>query len=782
MQRLKNYIINHKKTVIFLIVLLVIYYFSLPRQLFKESTSTVVTSSNNQLLGAVIADDGQWRFPEIDKVPYKFEQCVLQFEDAYFYKHFGFNPISMGKAMIDNIKSGRVVRGGSTLTQQVIRLSREHKKRTYIEKFIEIILATRLELRYSKKTILNLYASHAPFGSNVVGLEMASWRYYGLQPQQLSWAESATLAVLPNAPSLIYPGKNQLRLKNKRNRLLKKLNDKGIIDTETYILAIEEELPQKPYPLPGIAPHLVQDIAQKYKGQRVQSSIDYYLQQKVNTLVKDHYDRQKQNEIYNLAVLVVDVETRKILAYVGNAPTDEAHQKDVNNVISDRSTGSTLKPLLYAQMFQAGELLPTQMVADVPTEIAGYSPKNFNLTFDGAVPANDALTRSLNIPAVRLLRSYGLHKFRDDLNAYKISGITRSADYYGLSLILGGSEASLWDLCKVYTGYAGIVNHFEQLNHKYYGNEFIDLSYVKSYKTDFGKIKSDYSIIDAGTAYTTLNILTEVNRPGEEQAWEYYNSSQKVAWKTGTSFGNKDAWAIGVTPKYVVGVWIGNSDGEGRPNLTGASSASPLMFDVFDVLPKSDWFLEPYEDLIEADICETSGYLALPICPSVKMRIPKNGVRAKSCPYHSLVQLDKKEQFRVHANCETLDNIVTKTWFQLPPLMAYYYGQSHPDYRSFPDFRSDCTTLEQNTMDFVFPTKVYTKIALTKDVDGELKPLILKLTHTKADVKVFWYMDKSFVGATEDFHELAIKPEKGIHLITVIDEIGNEKKCFLEIE
>lgn len=781
MARILSYSSNRIKVVV-VFLLLIAYFFSLPRQLFKAPTSTVVTASNNQLLGAVIAKDGQWRFPKIDSVPKKFEHCILQFEDAYFYKHFGFNPVSIFKALYTNVKKGKIVRGGSTLTQQIIRLSRKNKKRSYFEKLTELILATRLEFRHSKKEILNLYASHAPFGGNVVGLEMASWRYFGLQPNQLSWAESATLAVLPNAPSLIYPGKNQKRLKEKRNRLLKKLYQKSIIDSITYELAMEEQLPKKPYNLPTIASHLVQEVAKEHNGKRVQTSVNIHLQQQINLLAKQHYERQKQNEVYNLAILVLDVETRKVLAYVGNSPTDTKHQKDVNNIIAPRSTGSVLKPLLYAQMLQSGDLLPNQLVADIPTEIAGYTPKNFNLTFDGAVPANIALTRSLNIPAVLMLQRYGLQKFKSDLQDYKFKHITKPANYYGLSLILGGAEASLWDLCRVFAGYAGVVNHYEELKHNYYQNEFVEQTYIKKEEVNFGKVQKTPQIIDASSTYLTLNTLTEVNRVSTDQAWKYYSSSQKIGWKTGTSFGNRDAWAIGVTPKYVVGVWTGNSDGEGRPDLTGASTASPLLFDVFGVLPKSDWFLKPYEDLIEENICEQSGYLALPICKSVKKRIQKNGLKAKSCPYHRIVQLDKSEQFQVNSNCESVHNIVAKKWFVLPPLMAYYYKQNNLGYESLPNFRSDCGMLEINKLDFIFPAKYKSKISLTKGTNGKLNPVVLKLTHSNFKAKVYWYLNNEFLKTTEEYHEIAVKPQKGTHLITVVDSFGNEVKRVLEVD
>ncbi len=255
---------NLKKSIV-LFALLMAYCFCLPNDLFEDPTATVITSSTNDLLGAQIASDGQWRFPHNDSVPEKFSVCIVQFEDEYFYKHPGFNPISIFKALKDNISSGEVKRGGSTLTQQVIRLSRKGKARTYTEKLKELILASRLELRDSKEDILAYYSSNAPFGGNVVGLDAASWRYYNRDAHQLSWAESATLAVLPNAPSLIYPGKNQERLLQKRNRLLKKLLESTILDTLTYELSIAEGLPQKPYALPQIAPHLLQKVVQSNK-------------------------------------------------------------------------------------------------------------------------------------------------------------------------------------------------------------------------------------------------------------------------------------------------------------------------------------------------------------------------------------------------------------------------------------------------------------------------------------------------------------------------------------
>ncbi|WP_339630724.1 penicillin-binding protein 1C, partial [Bizionia echini] len=448
MKKIISYIKANKKKSVIVFLLLIAYYFCLPNPLFTDPTATVITSQNNRLLGAQIARDGQWRFPHNDAIPEKFKTCIIAFEDAYFYKHPGFNPISIFKAFKENLKSNGIKRGGSTLTQQVIRLSRKGQNRTYFEKVIEIILATRLELRESKDQILAYYASNAPFGGNVVGLDAASWRYFNRDANQLSWAEHATLAVLPNAPSLIYPGKNQEQLRNKRNRLLKKLRDNGTIDSLTYQLSIAEGLPQKPYALPQTAPHLLQKVATKHSGKRVQTTVDNHLQERVNQLVKTHYNQLKQNGIHNAAVLVLDVKTRKVLTYVGNTPTDKLHQKDVDIIDKPRSTGSILKPFLYAAMLDAGDLLPNTLVADIPTQYGSYNPENYNKTYDGAVPASRALSRSLNVPSVRMLQEFGLDRFYQYLKKLELKDLSESANYYGLSLILGGAESNLWDLCK----------------------------------------------------------------------------------------------------------------------------------------------------------------------------------------------------------------------------------------------------------------------------------------------------------------------------------------------
>ena len=331
---------NVRRPILILVAAILIgYLLCLPRNLFKGTCySTVIEDRNGELLGARIASDGQWRFPPSDNVPDKFKEAIIEFEDRWFLYHPGVNPVSIVRAAIGNIKAGRVTSGGSTITMQVIRLSRG-KERTFWQKIIESVLATRLELRLSKKKILALYASHAPYGGNVVGIEAASWRYFGRPPEELSWGEAATLAVLPNAPSDIHPGRNRERLLAKRNRLLRDLHKRGKLDDLDLELALDEPLPLEPVALPMDARHLTEYYSKISKGERVRTTIDIHLQRQVQEIADQWNDEFSITGINDLAAVVTDVKTGDILAYVGNADPDRKRPgADVDIARSPRST------------------------------------------------------------------------------------------------------------------------------------------------------------------------------------------------------------------------------------------------------------------------------------------------------------------------------------------------------------------------------------------------------------------------------------------------------------
>lgn len=762
------------------VILFFVWLFSLPKPLFDDPYATVVKSREGQLLGARIANDGQWRFPALDSLPERYKNCVLLFEDEYFYKHDGFNPFSIGKAFWHNLTQDSR-RGGSTITQQLVRLSRKNKSRTYGEKLRELWLATRVEWAFDKDEILRLYASHTPYGGNVVGLETASWRYFGVAPDQLSWGQSATLAVLPNAPSLIFPGRNADRLKAKRDRLLHKLGQRGVLDSLSLQLALEEPLPGKPLALPQWAPHFTEWIRSQHSGKPFRSTLQADLQRRVVELVKMHHGQLKQNEIHNMAALVMDIETREVLAYVGNAPGGKEHGEDVDIVRRERSTGSLLKPLLFASAMNEGELLPNTLIADIPTLINGYNPQNFDKQYRGAVPASLALARSLNVPAVRTMRSFGLEKFYNRLEEAKIP-LNKGPGHYGLSLVLGGAESSLWELTQCYASLASRVNYYSTHSSTYRPNEFGQVIYEHGKQIEWEAESLRPEGWSAGGIFLALEAMQQVNRPDGDENWEFFDDSQRLAWKTGTSYGFKDAWAIGVSSRYAIGIWAGNADGEGRPGLTGIKAAAPLLFDILELLPRSNWFAAPQDDLARAEICLQSGYLAGPHCDHVENQwITPKGLNSPECRYHKPLFLDQTGRYQANADCYPLADLQASNWFSLPPLMEYYYRKFHPEYRVTPPFLSACEGGQKAAMEFIYP---YPKeeILLPVDFDEQVGEVIFTLAHRNAESEVHWYLDERYLSSTRNIHELAVSPKPGDYVLTVVDQDGRRLEQKISIK
>ena len=781
--------VRSKRIVAVIIIFLVVgsfSYFLFPVQLFEEDYATVLKDHEGYLLGAKIAKDEQWRFPPLDSVPEKFKQAVLHFEDRFFYYHPGFNPASLIRAAYWNIKYGEIISGGSTLTMQLVRLSRKGKSRTYLEKLIEIILATRLEIAYSKEEILNMYASHAPFGGNVVGLEAASWKYFGRTANQLSWGESALLAVLPNSPGLIYPGKNQILLKRKRDFLLDKLNAYEIIDSTTAYLAKNEPLPGLPRPVPQIASHLL--IRSLKEGSVVNSTIDYHLQKNINRIIADHNEKNlKGNEIHNAAAIVAKIDDGTVLAYVGNTANEgsDEYGNKVDIISSERSTGSILKPFLYAAMLHEGSLLPGELIPDIPTIIDGFAPKNFSKTYDGAVPAKKALARSLNIPAVYMLQDYGYEKFHHFLQKAGMNTLHFPPSHYGLSLVLGGAEATLWDLTGIYASLGRCLKNYFKYPEpdRYADTDFHPLVYEKSngYSGQVNNLNNN-PFIHASAIWHTLDAMLDVNRPPEESSWELFSSSKKIAWKTGTSYGFRDAWAIGLNTEYIVGIWVGNADGEGRPGIVGLKAAAPILFDVFSLLPDAEWYDKPLSDMASVAVCKQSGLKATELCyPVDTIAIPIAGLRAKSCPYHQLIHLDSSENYRVHSACESVNTMIHKSWFILPPVQEWFYRRRNAGYRVLPPFRNDCEHAKQiPSMQMIYP-KTGAQIYVPRELNGDPGRAIFEVAHRDPASIIYWHLDHQYLGYTKRMHQMDLYPVAGNHRLTLVDEKGEELKVNFKV-
>lgn len=778
----------------------------LPTPLFDAPLSSVLEAGDGSLLGARIAADGQWRFPGRDTVPEKYAAAVIAFEDKRFRQHPGVDPLALARAVWTNLRAGEVVSGGSTITMQVIRMARGYRSRTYREKFVEAAQALRLELGTTKDEVLALYAAHAPFGGNVVGLEAAAWRYFGRGPADLSWAEAAMLAILPNNPGAVHPGRSRDALREKRDRLLRRLAEAGAIDAAVLRLALMEPLPDKPQPLPQDAPHLLQRLASEAggAGRRYATTLDPALQRLASEIVARQSQGLAAIGIRHAAALVIDNRSFEVVAYVGNSrwAVDEGSGHAIDLVHRPRSTGSILKPLLFARMLDAGEILPETLVPDVPSQFAGYMPENYDREFRGAVPAKAALARSLNVPAVWMLRRHGVDRFYDFLRAMGMSTLHRAPGDYGLTLVLGGAEGTLWDIAAMYANLGRI------------GGGGTPVSGQAATRTDNGEAGSPphghvgsappsgqdlrprlladepyesegTAALSVGAAWLTLEALVEVVRPGADAQWRVFGQGRRVAWKTGTSYGHRDAWAIGVTPRYTVGVWAGNADGEGRPELTGVGAAAPVLFDVLNRLEGDGWFPKPEVHLKEVTVCESDGFRAAGGCPTAVAWAPRDSHFERPSPHHRLVHLDLSSGLRVHGRCESTRAMAHEPWFVLPPGQESFYRRWNPGYRPMPPYRADCAAaspeaLADGPVDFLYPDDG-TRIYIPVELGGQKGRAVFSVVHRDPDATLHWHLDDRYVGSTSVFHEQALDVGRGWHAITVVDDVGNRARRLFEV-
>ena len=762
--------LNRTRWAYFLITAATLFggFLLLPVQIPQAPLATTVFARDHHLLGAHIASDEQWRMPLSSPPPQKFVTALLRYEDQRFYWHPGVDFIALLRAARSNFKAGKIVSGASTLSMQLVRLSRNNPPRTFTEKLFEIVLALRLEFAFDKQKILTLYAQYAPFGGNVVGIEAAAWRYFGRAPAELSWAEAAMLAVLPNSPALVHPGRERATLRNKRNTLLRALHQDGLLTATDLRLAELEILPDQVRPLPRLSSHLVQTLHQREPGRAYNTTLDYSVQQSSALQLNIAAQQLAQEGILNTALLIIDNRDLSVVAYHGNSELPQKQRgESVDIVFKPRSSGSILKPLLYAFMLQAGEITPKMLVADLPTQINGYKPENFDRQYRGAVPADEALALSLNIPAVRLLRQHGITRFYQELNALGLTTLFRPADDYGLTLILGGAETNLWDMAQSYAQLAVISTQQNRVP------AYTPLTlFVKNSPTLTAATKADFG---AGAAWLTLQAMMEVNRPGVDNYWREFSGSRKVAWKTGTSFGLRDAWAVAVTPAYTIAVWAGNASGEGVAGLSGTQSAAPLLFAVLNQLPDSGWFEEPLLDLRTVEICADDGYLLTQGCTAKQIKLPRNSHFAQISNWHKQIYLSASGNYRVHTGCESEKNMRPASLLQLPPGMAHYYRRWHPQYRDLPPWRKDCVIQENanQVMEFLYPEQG-AEIFLPVDMDGKQKPLIAEAVHSEASASLHWHLDENYLARTRDFHQLAFIAMPGKHRLTIVDDRGRK--------
>ncbi|MEN8222285.1 MAG: penicillin-binding protein 1C [Acidobacteriota bacterium] len=759
---------KYRSIIIFVLSLLIFYLLiPLPGELFENDHSTVFTDSNGRILRAFLNNNEQWHFPPDPSIKFtdKLIRSVINFEDRYFYYHPGVNPVSLVRALAGNVISGKIRSGASTISMQVIRLALK-KNRTFINKFIEIFQALKLEIRYSKEEILRMYLENAPYGGNIIGVGAASLKYFGKKPGELTWNEAAVLAVLPNAPGLISPLLNRDALIKKKNRLLKRLFDRDIISGDIFRQSSAENFPSHLFPIPAIAPHLAEYMKNipGNTGTEIRSTINRDHQVRVEHFVKEHLNYLSSFGIKNGSVVVAETVTGKVRVYCGSQDFFDFNKSgQVDGARASRSSGSILKPFLYALAIDEGAVLERTILKDIPSYFGSFSPSNASMKFSGVVTVREALIRSLNVPAVRLLNYYGLNKFYLFLQESGLSTLVRDPDDYGLTLILGGAETKLIELVRLYRGLGN--------RGKFYPLKF---------SAEFNSKKGTYDLISPEAAYLTLNMMKELKRPGAEYYWEQYQSKNPIAWKTGTSYGQRDAWAVGVSPEWVIGVWTGNFSGEGNPELAGYSCAAPLMFDIFNYLPKKNsnkWFNRDDLNFRKVDLCSRTGFLAGDECEDViTVDSPAGGGVVPVCPYHRSVYVSEDGKFSVCSLCWEEGEYKKIKRIVYPPDVSQFLRERGDIIDVIPPHKKGCPSgAGSNPIQILYPVK-NARILIPVDFRSRIQNITFRVAHKFSGKEVFWYIDKVYKGVSRSKHKMVINLSPGWHTLEVVDSDGNIRR------
>jgi len=794
---------------ILLLFVLMDLLFPLPK--FKEF-SKEIHAKDGSLLTAFLTEDDKWRLrTELDEISPDLIKAIIEKEDSWFYWHFGINPVSIVRAIYSNIVSGEVESGASTITMQVARIL-EPKRRTYFNKFGEMFRAIQLEIKYSKEEILELYLSLLPFGGNIEGVKSASYIYFNRPPDKLSLAQSITLTVIPNDPNNlrldrgqmnnVIPGSEATRESDGRNSLLdsgnpstdggmtrnnsnsiiikrnywiKKFKQEKIFSSADLNDALDEPIESGRYAISVLAPHFCNYLKNNFKEDRLNTTLDLSIQQTAENILLSNVRKVFYKGITNGAVLVIDNRNSSVVAYCGSADFYDADSYgQVNGITAIRSPGSTLKAALYAYAFDEGNLTPQMKLADIPTDFHGYQPENYDLKFYGNVSAEFALVNSLNIPAVKLLEQTGINNFINFLEGCGFNQIQKQKNKLGLSMILGGCGTNLQELTKLFSAFAR-KGKLAELNYILNGEE-------KKWKMDNGRwMMEENQIFSEASSYLIASILSGINR-SDIVDLSQYSKLPKFAWKTGTSYGKRDAWAIGFNPNYIIGVWMGNFNGVGSPNLSGAEVAVPLLFDLFNAIDyNSDvkWFDVP-EDLYTRNVCSESGLIPTQYCTNITKDFAiKDKSQNETCNIHKAIYVNLDETVQYCTGCLPNSDYKKVVYPIYDPELTVWFTQNKNDFHNPPAHNPECAARFADVGPKILsPSEDYEYI-LEKNSGQE----ILLLAASDGRVKThYWYINEKFYRKCKPGERIFFNPKEKNLKITCLDDKGRDESIIVNLK
>jgi penicillin-binding protein 1C len=743
--------------------------FPFPVERLEPPAATRVLDRDGKPLRFFLAKDGMWRFPlSLGEISPDLTAALIDSEDRHFFRHPGINPFSVLRALWVNVRSGRVVSGASTIPMQVARLA-DPRPRTMGAKTIEALRALQLCWHYPKEKILQWYVNLAPFGSNVVGVGAASWHYFGKEPSTLSLGEIALLSILPRSPTRYNPLKNPGPARQVRDRVLDRFAAHRVFDPARIAESKTRPLLAKRAPVPQEAPHFSRWLrARLPKEDVIRSSLDRRAQNIVEELLTRRMDGLRRQAIGNGAVVVLDIRTREILAYAGSADFwDQTGPGQVDNALSRRSPGSTLKPFLYGLAFDQGHLVPGSMLLDVPTDFAGYVPENYGQNFQGLVSARNALATSLNVPAARLLSRCGIIPFHELLGRGGLSTLDKPASHYGLSLALGGCEVRLLELTNLYAALAD-AGTFKP---------------VRPQPQPLDAQESGVRLLSPEASAMVLDILATTRRPDLPDSWEFTLAAPKVAWKTGTSFGHRDAWAVGLSRDLAIGVWVGNPDGSQCENISGTRHAGPLLFDLFRALsPKTTRLPSfPTPRLQRIKLCAMSAERPGPQCPITTSPAIAGVSVLPVCSMHRQIFVNPENGLRLHGDCLLDHESETKTALVWPAELVAFRRAQGASLPEMPPVDPDCLDVPQEEGPIILSPSPHTPYLLRADAPREHQRLALSAAGAADATVHYWYVDGRHTGQTPPDTPCFIALEEGEHVAMVTDDHGRSARATFTV-
>jgi penicillin-binding protein 1C len=748
------------------VVLLLLLHIAFPFR-YKVSYAQTLLSDEGEIIATYLSADDKWRmYVPLSEITPDLRKAIVAKEDRFFYYHFGINPFAIVRATFNNVLKSKKTSGASTITMQVARLL-VPKQRTYTNKLVEIFRALQLELTLSKDEILQLYLNLVPYGGNIEGVKAAAALYFGKSPQQLSVAEIAALAMIPNKPTTLSLSKNNKEaITAARNKLLYEYAKNGIFSYEMIEDALEETFVAERKNIPNLIPHLGNWLHARYGDVPIlKTCIRSHIQHKITAITAAYIANISKYGIHNAAVLVIDNQSHEVVGYVGSPDfNDNTHAGQVDGVRAIRSPGSTLKPLIYAVGFDKGYFTPKTVMTDVPTDFDGYSPENFDLRFHGSITIEKALAKSLNVTAVKALEQIGVEPFVGKMMQAGFKSMQKQQKNVGLSLALGGCGVSLEEMTNLYSIFAN-------------KGVFHSLRYLKE-----DTAYTSLGIVSEEAVYMTTEILTQIERPDFPNNYQNSSSAPHIAWKTGTSYGRRDAWSIGYNQKYTIGVWLGNFNAQGVQELTGAGMATPLLFKLFQTITYragEGWFAQP-DNLKTRVVCAQTGLVPLETCQTLVSDYFIAGVSPiQTCAHQKYYFVSPDETKSYCSHCLPASQYKKKLYPNYPTELITYFEAEKMPYLRVPPHNTSCSYDNAKSKPPIITSPIHKREYTMLD---EATELMLSCQTSNNVTTVYWYIDNVLYSKVKPTERVFFKPQKGKIKISCTDDKGQNANITITVK